>query len=129
MAIQGEVSKPEEIHRLFSEIEKQFGKVDVHVNNAGRYEFAPLESITREHMQKHFNPNVTGLPSDGQRGGEVTGPGWRVGREHRFGVVETAGLRASPPYTRVNFESSMRKRQLSAGSPRRKTSPWPLPSS
>jgi 3-oxoacyl-[acyl-carrier protein] reductase len=31
------------------------------VNEAGTYEFAPLESITREHMQKHFNLNVTGL--------------------------------------------------------------------
>src|SRR6266851_4700005 len=48
----------EEIHRLFSEIKKSFGKVDVLVNNAGTYEFAPLESITPEHIQKQFNLNV-----------------------------------------------------------------------
>ena len=74
MAIQGEVSKPEEIHRLFSEIKKQFGKVDVLVNNAGRYEFAPLESITREHMQKHFNPNVTGLFLTGKEAVKLLDP-------------------------------------------------------
>ena len=55
IAIPGDVSKPEEIDRLFSEIKKQFGKVDVLVNNAGTHEFAPLDSITPEHIQKHFN--------------------------------------------------------------------------
>ena len=61
VAIQGDVSKPQDIQRLFSEIKKQFGHVDVLVNNAGIYEFAPLESITHEHITKHFNLNVTGL--------------------------------------------------------------------
>lgn len=31
------------------------------MNNAGTYEFAPLESITPEYIQRHFNLNVTGL--------------------------------------------------------------------
>ena len=53
VAIQGDVSKPQDIQRLFSEIKKQFGHVDVLVNNAGIYEFAPLESITHEHITKH----------------------------------------------------------------------------
>jgi 3-oxoacyl-[acyl-carrier protein] reductase len=35
VAIQGDVSKPEDLQRLFSEIKKQFGHVDVPVNNAG----------------------------------------------------------------------------------------------
>lgn len=60
-AIQGDVSKPQDIQRLFSEIEKQFGRVDVLVNNAGTYEFAPLGSITPEHIAKHFSLNVTWL--------------------------------------------------------------------
>jgi 3-oxoacyl-[acyl-carrier protein] reductase len=61
IAVQGDVSNPEDIQRLFSEIEKQFAHVDVLVNNAGRYELALLESVTPEHIQKHFNLNVTGL--------------------------------------------------------------------
>lgn len=35
--------------------------MNVLVNNAGTYEFAPLESITPEYIQRHFNLNVTGL--------------------------------------------------------------------
>jgi len=31
------------------------------VNNAGIYDFAPLEAITEEHFHKHFNLNVLGL--------------------------------------------------------------------
>lgn len=61
IAIQGDVSKPEDIQRLFSEVAKEFGRVDVLVNNAGIYEFAPLESITPQHIARHFNLNVTGL--------------------------------------------------------------------
>jgi 3-oxoacyl-[acyl-carrier protein] reductase len=61
IAIQADVSKAEDIDRMFSEIKKQFGRVDVLVNNAGTYEFAPLESITPEHIQRHLNLNVTGL--------------------------------------------------------------------
>lgn len=61
VAIQGDVSKLGDIQRLFSEIKKAFGRVDILVNNAGTYEFAALESITPEHIQKHFDLNVTGL--------------------------------------------------------------------
>jgi 3-oxoacyl-[acyl-carrier protein] reductase len=61
IAIQGDVSKPEDIHRLFSEVKKAFGQVDILVNNAGTYEFAPLEAITPEHIEKHLNLNVAGL--------------------------------------------------------------------
>jgi len=61
VAIQADVSKPEEIQRLFAEIKKEFGRVNVLVNNAGTYEFAPLEAITPEHIEKHFNLNVAGL--------------------------------------------------------------------
>jgi 3-oxoacyl-[acyl-carrier protein] reductase len=74
VAIQGDVSKPEDIQRLFSEIKKEFGRVDVLVNNAGTYEFAPLESITPEHIQKHFNLNVTGLLLTTKEAVKLMGP-------------------------------------------------------
>src|SRR5581483_12163024 len=38
-----------------------FGRLDVLVNNAGIYEFAPLEAITPEHFHKLFDLNVLGL--------------------------------------------------------------------
>lgn len=61
IAIQGDVSQPQDIQRLFSETEKAYKKLDILINNAGIYEFAPLEGITPEHIQKQFNVNVTGL--------------------------------------------------------------------
>lgn len=61
VAVQADLSKPEDIRRLFAESKKAFGRIDILVNNAGVYEFAPLESITAEHFHKHYNLNVLGL--------------------------------------------------------------------
>lgn len=60
-AVQGDVSKQADIARLFSETKKAYGRLDVLVNNAGVYEFSPLEGITEEQFHKHFNLNVLGL--------------------------------------------------------------------
>jgi len=46
VAVQADVSKPEDIARLFKETKAVYGKLDVLVNNAGIFEFLPLESIT-----------------------------------------------------------------------------------
>jgi 3-oxoacyl-[acyl-carrier protein] reductase len=61
IAVQADVSKPADIGKLFSETKKAFGHVDVLVNNAGIYEFGPLEKVTEEHFHKQFNLNVLGL--------------------------------------------------------------------
>src|SRR3984893_14108119 len=61
IAVQGDVSKPKDIARLFAETKSAYGKLDILVNNAGIYEFAPLEAITAEHFHKQFNLNVLGL--------------------------------------------------------------------
>jgi 3-oxoacyl-[acyl-carrier protein] reductase len=61
VAVQGDVSKPEDVKRLFAETQRAYGKVDVLVNNAGVYEGAPLADITPEHFHKHFNLNVLGV--------------------------------------------------------------------
>ncbi|HEY2148847.1 MAG TPA: SDR family NAD(P)-dependent oxidoreductase, partial [Pirellulales bacterium] len=61
IAVQADVSKQADIQRLFAETKKAFGKVDVLVNNAGIYEFQPLEAITPENFHKQFDLNVLGL--------------------------------------------------------------------
>ncbi len=60
VAVQADVSKPEEVRRLFAEAKKAFGKLDILVNNAGVYEFAPLENVTAEQFHKMFDLNVLG---------------------------------------------------------------------
>jgi len=61
VAVQGDVSKPSDVRRLFAETQKTFGTPDVLVNNAGVYEFAPLGDITEEQFHRQFNTNVLGL--------------------------------------------------------------------
>src|SRR5688500_13885027 len=48
VAIQADVSDAAAIRRLFAEANKAFGPVDVLVNNAGIYDFQPLEAVTEE---------------------------------------------------------------------------------
>lgn len=74
IAVQGDVGKPTDIERLFHETKKAYGKVDILVNNAGIYEFAPLEQITPEHIQKHFNLNVAGLLLTTKEAVKLMGP-------------------------------------------------------
>src|SRR5271154_4453181 len=43
IAVQGDVSKAADVQRIFAETKRAFGRLDVVVNNAGVYQFAPLE--------------------------------------------------------------------------------------
>jgi 3-oxoacyl-[acyl-carrier protein] reductase len=61
VAVQADVSRLEDVRRLFAETKKAFGKLDILVNNAGIYEFSPLEGICPEHFRKQFDLNVLGL--------------------------------------------------------------------
>lgn len=74
VAIQADVASHNDIKRLFAEAKEAYGKIDVLVNNAGIYEFAPLESITGEHFHKHFNLNVLGLLLTTQEAVKLMGP-------------------------------------------------------
>ncbi len=60
-AIQGDVSKPADIAKLFAETKQKYGKLDILVNNAGVFEFLPLEAVTPQHFHKQFDLNVLGL--------------------------------------------------------------------
>jgi 3-oxoacyl-[acyl-carrier protein] reductase len=61
VAVQGSVTKKDDVEKLFSAAEKAFGKVDILVNNAGVYEFVPLENVTEQQFHKMFDTNVLGM--------------------------------------------------------------------
>jgi 3-oxoacyl-[acyl-carrier protein] reductase len=61
VAVQGDFSNQADITKVFAETKKAFGRLDTVVNNAGVYEFSPLENVTEEHFHKMFNLNVLGL--------------------------------------------------------------------
>jgi 3-oxoacyl-[acyl-carrier protein] reductase len=60
-AVGGDVSKAAEAQGLIEAAIKQFGRLDILVNNSGVYEFLPIGAITEEHFNKMFNVNVLGL--------------------------------------------------------------------
>ncbi len=74
VAVQADVSQAADVTKLFAETKKAYGKVDVLVNNAGIYEFSPLEAITAEHYHKQFNLNVLGLILATQEAVQLMGP-------------------------------------------------------
>ena len=61
IAVQADLSKEDDVVRLFAEAKKEFGHLDILVNNAGVYQFAPLDQIDAAHFRWHFDVNVLGL--------------------------------------------------------------------
>lgn len=60
VTVQGNVSQAADVDRLFAETKNAYGQVDVLVNNAGVFAFAPLEAITEAEFHRQFNTNVLG---------------------------------------------------------------------
>jgi NAD(P)-dependent dehydrogenase (short-subunit alcohol dehydrogenase family) len=60
-AIQGDVAKLADLDRIFAQIRKEKGRLDIVFANAGIGDMAPLGSITEEHFDTTFNVNVKGL--------------------------------------------------------------------
>jgi 3-oxoacyl-[acyl-carrier protein] reductase len=123
VAVQADVSKPADVRKLFAESHKAFGRLDVLVNNAGIYEFAPLEEVTTEHFHRQFDLNVLGLilttqeavKHFGPAGGSVVNVGSIVGKQAFPGgtvysatkaavdsVTRTLGAELGPKKIRVN---------------------------
>src|SRR6202044_531955 len=60
VAVGGDVSKAAEAQGIIDAAIKNFGRLDILVNNSGVYEFGPLEEVTEESFHKMFNINVLG---------------------------------------------------------------------
>src|SRR5436190_17108446 len=60
VAIRADVSKADDVKRMFEETKKVFGSVDVLVNNAGVFQFEPFEAITEKEFHREFDTNVLG---------------------------------------------------------------------
>lgn len=61
VAIQANLADPDAIGPLIEKTVTALGPIDVLVNNAGIYDFGPIEKVTLEHFHKQFNVNVLGL--------------------------------------------------------------------
>src|SRR5580700_3121120 len=79
IAVQGDVAQRSDVQRLVAEAKKAFGRLDVLVNNAGVFSFAPFEQFSEQEFHRQFNTNVLGtflmieaaLPAFGAEGGSI----------------------------------------------------------
>jgi len=60
-AVQSDVSKPADLDRLFDQIKREKGRLDIVFANAGMAKYAPLGSITEELYDSTFDTNVKGV--------------------------------------------------------------------
>ena len=60
-AVKGDVAKLDDLDRLFAQIKRDKGKLDIVFANAGFATYAPLGAITEEQFDTHFNTNVKGV--------------------------------------------------------------------
>lgn len=61
LAIKADVSKEEEVDYLFDTIEKNFGSVDILINNAGKSHVGLIQDMTYENWQEIINTNLNSV--------------------------------------------------------------------
>ena len=61
IAVQANLADTGAIGPLVAKVAKELGPITTLVNNAGIYDFSPIEGVTPEHFHKQFNVNVLGL--------------------------------------------------------------------
>jgi NAD(P)-dependent dehydrogenase (short-subunit alcohol dehydrogenase family) len=66
--VQGDVSNLADLDRLYKEVGKVKGRVDIIFANAGVGEFVPVGKVSEEHFDKIFNVNVKGALFTVQKG-------------------------------------------------------------
>jgi 3-oxoacyl-[acyl-carrier protein] reductase len=61
VAVGGDVSKAADAQGIITAAIKNYGRLDILVNNSGVYEFAPIEAFTEDSFHRMFNINVLGV--------------------------------------------------------------------
>jgi NAD(P)-dependent dehydrogenase (short-subunit alcohol dehydrogenase family) len=60
-AVQGDVSRPEDLDRLYAIVREKHGRIDILFANAGVGSIGSFGEITEEHFDREFGINVKGL--------------------------------------------------------------------
>jgi len=97
-----DVSKLEEVERMTEEIKKEFGRLDVLVNNAGITQDRTLAKMTKEEWQKVIDIDLTGvfncskasLPLLIANQGKIVNVSSLVGQRGNFGQTNYAAAKA-----------------------------------
>jgi len=97
-----DVSKLEETEKMVQEIQKEFGRLDVLVNNAGICQDRTLAKMTKEEWQKVIDVDLTGvfnctksaLPLIIQNQGNIVSLSSIIGQRGNFGQTNYAAAKA-----------------------------------
>jgi 3-oxoacyl-[acyl-carrier protein] reductase len=95
VAVGGDVSKAAEAQGIIDAAIKNYGRLDILVNNSGVYEFAPIEAVTEESFHRIFNINVLGLLLTTQAAVKHLGEGASIIN------ISSAVTRVTPPNSAV----------------------------
>ena len=101
-AFVADVSKFEEVEKMVQDIQKEFGRLDVLVNNAGITQDRTLAKMTKEEWQKVIDIDLTGvfncskaaLPLIIANQGKIINISSLVGQRGNFGQVNYAAAKA-----------------------------------
>lgn len=96
VAIQADVSKRDEVVKLFAEVEREFGRLDILVNNAGDFFAAKFQELTDEQWDRIMNANLKSQFLCAQAAAPIMK---RQGRGRIVNISSLGGLLAWPAFT------------------------------
>jgi NAD(P)-dependent dehydrogenase (short-subunit alcohol dehydrogenase family) len=96
-AVEGDVSKPADLDRLYATVKENKGKLDIIFANAGIGTLAPLGEITEDQFDSQFNVNVKGLLFTVQKALPLMQPGASI--VLNASIVATKGNPATSVYS------------------------------
>jgi NAD(P)-dependent dehydrogenase (short-subunit alcohol dehydrogenase family) len=132
VAVRADVSDLQELDRLYEQIKREKGRLDVIFANAGVGSFAPLGSITEEEFDRTFDINVKGVLFTVQKGLSLMPDGGAI--ILNASIVSIKGLPAMSVYSATKaairsfartwtLDLKERKIRVNALSPDRSTHP------
>jgi 3-oxoacyl-[acyl-carrier protein] reductase/pteridine reductase len=95
-AIQADVARRADVHKMFAEIENRFGRLDILVNNAGIFFAAKFEELTEAQWDEILNANLKSQFLCAQAAAPLMK---RQGRGRIINISSLGGLLAWPGYT------------------------------
>ena len=96
MAIQADVSRRAEVKRMFAAVEREFGRLDILVNNSGIFFRVKFEDLTDEHWDRIMDANLKSQFLCAQAAAPIMK---RQGRGRIINISSLGGLLAWPSYT------------------------------
>jgi NAD(P)-dependent dehydrogenase (short-subunit alcohol dehydrogenase family) len=96
VAIQADVAKKADVTALFAAVEKEFGRLDILVNNVGMFFAAKFEELTEEQWDRIMNTNLKSQFLCSQAAAPLLR---RSGRGRIVNFASLGGLLAWPSYT------------------------------